>query len=142
MGHISSRPKLVRCARRVTLLLCVGLTTRTTQGTPFNTTLSEDDANAIRILSHNGNVLFQTPFDQTAWHNFAVLIDSDELTLQVFYSQDGCQLQAVSDVEDNSSVPKGPTGQGDFHFGVLKVRLAYAFRTCLLTRSRRAASVN
>jgi hypothetical protein len=68
-------------------------------------------------------VLFQTQFDQTTWHNFAVLVDSDELTLQVFYSQDGSQLQAVSDVEDNSSVPKGSTGQGDFHFGVLKVRL-------------------
>ena len=96
----------------------------------------------IRIRSHNQSVLFQTSFDQNAWHNFAVLVDSDGLTLQVFYSQDGCQLQAVTDVEDNSSVPKGPTGQGDFHFGVLKVRLGYAFGTRLLTRSRRTASIN
>jgi len=92
-------------------------------GTPFNTTLSENDANVIHILSHNQSVLFQTPFDQTAWHNLAVLVDSDGLTLQVFYSQNGCQLQAVTGVEDNSSLPKGPTGQGDFHFGVLKLPL-------------------
>lgn len=92
-------------------------------GTPFNTTAPENDANTIRILSHNLTVLFQTSFDPTPWHNFAVLVDSDELTLQVFYSQDGCPLQAVTDAEDNSSIAKGPAGQGDLHFGVLKLPL-------------------
>ena len=41
----------------------------------------------LRIDSHNGSVLFQTPFDQTVWHNFAVAVDWNALTLQVFYSQ-------------------------------------------------------
>ena len=91
-------------------------------GTPFNTTLQEAAANVLRIRSHNGSVLFQTQFDQTAWHNFAVLVDSDKLNLQVFYSQNACQLQAVTNVEDNSSASKGASGQGDFHFGLLKVR--------------------
>ena len=76
----------------------------------------------LRIDSHNGSVLFQTPFDQTVWHNFAVAVDWNALTLQVFYSQNGCQLQAVSGVEDNSSAAKGANGQGDFHIGMVKVR--------------------
>jgi len=92
-------------------------------GTPFNTTLSGAAANMLRIDSHNGSVLFQTPFDQTVWHNFAVLVDWDSLTLQVFYSQNGCQLQAVSGVEDNSSATKGPNGQGDLHIGMVKLPL-------------------
>jgi hypothetical protein len=125
--HIFEAQLGTMCARRAPPLR-VRLTARTTPGTPFNTTLSENDANTIRILSHNLSVLFQTPFDQTAWHNFAVLVDSDELTLQVFYSQDGCSLQAVTNVEDNSSLAKGSAGQGDLHFGVLKVCSGYAFR--------------
>ena len=89
-------------------------------GTPFNTTLSDNsDPNTLRIRSHNGSVLFQTHFN-SAWHNFAVIVDWDNLTLQVYYSPNGCTLQDVTNVEDNSSAPKGSIG--DFQFGVLKVR--------------------
>lgn len=56
------------------------------------------------------------------WHNFAVAVDWNKLTLQVFYSTDGAQLQAVTNVEANSGATQGPNGQGEFHFGVLKVR--------------------
>ncbi|KAH9006721.1 hypothetical protein EDB84DRAFT_1447561 [Lactarius hengduanensis] len=92
-------------------------------GTPFNTTVSDADARMLRIRSHSGNVLFQTPFAENTWHNFAVAVDWDKLTLQAFYSQNADDLKAVSQVEDNSGVAKGPDGQGDFHFGLLKLPL-------------------
>ncbi|KAH9020494.1 hypothetical protein EDB85DRAFT_2004399 [Lactarius pseudohatsudake] len=92
-------------------------------GTPFNTTVSDADARMLRIRSHSGNVLFQTPFVENTWHNFAVAVDWDKLTLQAFYSQNADDLKAVSQVEDNSGVAKGPDGQGDFHFGLLKLPL-------------------
>ncbi|KAI9433089.1 hypothetical protein BJY52DRAFT_843011 [Lactarius psammicola] len=92
-------------------------------GTPFNTTASDSDARTLRIRSHSSDVLFKTPFDENKWHNFAVAVDWDKLTLQVFYSQDASPLKAVTKVEDNSSVVKGPNEQGDFHFGLLKLPL-------------------
>ncbi|KAH9060200.1 hypothetical protein EDB87DRAFT_1562267 [Lactarius vividus] len=92
-------------------------------GTPFNNTVSDADARMLRIRSHSGKVLFQTPFAENTWHNFAVAVDWDKLTLQAFYSQNGCDLKAVTQVEDNSSATKGPGGQGDFHFGLLKLPL-------------------
>jgi len=55
------------------------------------------------------------------WHNFAVVVNWSKFTLQVFYSQDGLPLGAVTTVTENSSAGRGPQGQGDFHFGVLKV---------------------
>jgi Glycoside hydrolase 131 catalytic N-terminal domain len=76
----------------------------------------------LRIRSHNSTVLFATQFVPSAWHNFAVVVDWNKLTLQVFYSLNGESLVAVTNVEDNSSVGKGPAAQGDFHFGLLKVR--------------------
>jgi hypothetical protein len=56
------------------------------------------------------------------WHNFAVVVDWDNLTLKVFYSLGTDPLKAVTTTQENSSVSPGPNGQGDFHFGVLKVR--------------------
>jgi hypothetical protein len=101
----------------------------------------------LRVRSHNSSVLFQTPFDENTWHNFAVAVDWDNLMLQVFYSQNASSLTNVTNLEDNSSAVKGPNGQGDFHFGLLKVCLSgvvtgCTFRTHLLTRARRIASVD
>ena len=94
-------------------------------GTPFSTTSSSTNATSptLRIRAHDGTVLFQTPFPLTTWHNFAVVVDWDKLTLKVYYSQDALPLQAVTDVQDNSSAGGGSQGQGDFHFGLLKVCL-------------------
>jgi hypothetical protein len=92
-------------------------------GTPFNTTLSTTDATTLRIRAHDGSVVFSTPFKADTWHNFAIVIDWDKLTLKVFYSQDAQPLEVVSAVQDNSSAGQGPQGQGDFHFGLLKVCL-------------------
>jgi len=57
----------------------------------------------------------------------------------VYYSKDADPLKAVTAVKDNPGAVKGPDGQGDFHFGLLKVGpealiTGYTFRTHLLTR--------
>ena len=74
------------------------------------------------MLDHALNVLFSTPFTADVWHNFAVEVDWNARTLAVFYSQDAEPLQEVTDTVPNPSAVSGSAGQGDFHFGVLKVR--------------------
>ncbi|KAF5360180.1 hypothetical protein D9758_011333 [Tetrapyrgos nigripes] len=95
-------------------------------GTPFTNptqSLPSSDAYALKIRDHSLNLLFSTDFTPSTWHNFAVQVDWDQRTLQVFYSTDGETLEAVTDVVQNSSAGQGATGEGDFHFGVLKLPL-------------------
>ncbi|KAK0621826.1 hypothetical protein B0T17DRAFT_493998 [Bombardia bombarda] len=62
-----------------------------------------------------GKVLFSTPFAAGAFHNFAVTLDFDALTTQVFFSTGAAPLKAVT-----QAVANDVSGQGQFHFGVLK----------------------
>lgn len=62
------------------------------------------------------------PFTPFTWHNFAVQVDWDNLTLGVFYSSNDNKLKPVTGVLQNPTASFGAAGQGDFHFGVLKVR--------------------
>lgn len=92
-------------------------------GSPFTNptgTLPAADADSFKILDHDLNILFKTPFTPDVWHNFAIQVDWDLLTLQVSYSTGGDALSAVTDIVSNP-VAKG--AQGDFHFGVLKLPL-------------------
>ncbi|KAI0537547.1 hypothetical protein GGR58DRAFT_471466 [Xylaria digitata] len=59
--------------------------------------------------------LFSTPFTEDVFHNFAVTLDFDALTTQVFYSQGTDVLVAQTEALANDV-----SGQGQFHFGVLK----------------------
>ncbi|KAI1427307.1 hypothetical protein F5Y12DRAFT_783419 [Xylaria sp. FL1777] len=59
--------------------------------------------------------LFSTPFTEDVFHNFAVTLDFDALTTQVFYSQGADALVAQTEALANDV-----SGQGQFHFGVLK----------------------
>ena len=45
----------------------------------------------------------------------------------MLYSEDDAELTAVTKVLPNLTAPLGATGQGDFHFGVLKASLIYSF---------------
>lgn len=97
-------------------------------GSPFtNPTgpLPVKNARHFKVLDHAWNTLFHTQFLPHVWHNFAVRVDWDNLTLQVFYSVESLPLVPVTKVVDNLSVKKGPEGKGDFHIGVLKVCIAY-----------------
>ncbi|KAF9464199.1 hypothetical protein BDZ94DRAFT_1257246 [Collybia nuda] len=93
-------------------------------GSPFtNPTgpLPTKDAHSFKVLDHSLNILFSTIFSPSTWHNFAVQVDWDLRTLQVFYSKNGAPLRSVTNVLPNPTIAAGPTGQGDFHFGVLKL---------------------
>ncbi|KAF8993506.1 hypothetical protein BDQ17DRAFT_1368244 [Cyathus striatus] len=95
-------------------------------GSPFtNPTgmLPAPQAHSFKVLDHALNVLFTAPFTSDAWHNFAVRVDWNNLTLAAFYSKDGSPLKQVTKVVPNLSTAAGAAGQGDFHFGVLKLPL-------------------
>ncbi|KAF5319950.1 hypothetical protein D9611_011074 [Ephemerocybe angulata] len=98
-------------------------------GSPFtNPTgpLPSKDAGHIKVLAHDLRVLYKTPFRDDTWHNFAVVVDWDQSTLQVFYSRNEDELRSVTKVVKNLSVPSGEKEMGDFHFGVLKLPLVNA----------------
>ena len=104
-----------------------------TAGSPFTNptgTVPVSDAHSFKVRDHALNVLFETDFTSGVWHNFAVAVDWDALTLEVFYSQDGDALASVTETESNPTAVSGANGQGDFHFTVLKVRWHSATRSC------------
>ena len=93
-------------------------------GSPFTDPtgpLPASGAHNLKVRDHAGNDLFATPLTPFTWHNFAVQVDWDNLTLGVFYSSNDAKLTAVTDVLQNPTASLGAAGQGDFHFGVLKV---------------------
>ncbi|KAF9265171.1 hypothetical protein L218DRAFT_159775 [Marasmius fiardii PR-910] len=96
-------------------------------GSPFTIptgTLPAANANFFKVLDHNSTVLFQTPFTSSTWHNFAVQVDWNARTLEVFYSTEGDLLVPVTNVKGNPTATVGAAGQGEFHIGVLKLPLA------------------
>ncbi|KAJ8521706.1 hypothetical protein ONZ45_g1653 [Pleurotus djamor] len=95
-------------------------------GSPFtNPTgpLPAPNARSFKVLDHALNVLFTAPFTPRNWHNFAVVVDWDKLSLKVYYSKDGAILKPVTKTVPNLSVAPGDAGKGEFHFGVLKLPL-------------------
>ena len=73
------------------------------------------------MRDHALNLLFATPFAPGVWHNLAVQVDWTNRTLAVLYSADAAPLAVVTQPTPNLSAQSGADGQGDFHFGVLKV---------------------
>ncbi|KAF7357275.1 Glycoside hydrolase family 131 protein [Mycena sanguinolenta] len=91
-------------------------------GSPFTDptlTLPAANAHSFKIRDHALNVLFTTPFIPLIWHNFAITVDWDNLTLAVEYSTEGFPLRMVTPTVGNPTVTPGALG--DFHFGVLKL---------------------
>ncbi|KAK3317931.1 hypothetical protein B0H66DRAFT_555839 [Apodospora peruviana] len=64
---------------------------------------------------NDGQLLFSTPFTPGVFNNFAVTLDFNALTTQVFFSTGVAPLKAVT-----QAVANDVSGQGQFHFGVLK----------------------
>ncbi|KAG1739392.1 uncharacterized protein EDB91DRAFT_1053830 [Suillus paluster] len=96
-------------------------------GSPFTIptgTVPVSDARFLKVRNHALDLLFETPFTCKDWHNFAVQIDWTNLTLGVFYSTNGEPLKNVTGIVENSSASPGAAGQGDYHFGLLKLPLA------------------
>lgn len=93
-------------------------------GSPFTIptgTVPVSNARSLKVRNHALDLLFETPFTSHDWHNFAVQIDWANLNLGVFYSTNGQPLKAVTGLVKNSGASRGAAGQGDYHFGVLKV---------------------
>ena len=95
------------------------------------------DAQNIKIRDHNLNELFSTPLTPTCWNNFAVVVDWDNLTLAVFHSVGSQPLELVSPTATNQGAVAGSNGQGEFHFGVLKVRSFLPAKVFQLLRPRK-----
>jgi len=95
-------------------------------GTPFSKTTAtslDPTARNLKIRDHALNLLYQTPFKSNTWHNIAVQVDWESRTLAVLYSADDSSLKSVTGVVDNNSTASGTLGQGDYHWGVLKMPL-------------------
>ncbi|KAK0460127.1 uncharacterized protein EV420DRAFT_1268294 [Desarmillaria tabescens] len=93
-------------------------------GSPFTNptgVVPASNSSSFKVLDHDLDVLFTTPFTNETWHNFAIQVDWVNLTLQVFYSMNEDSLEAVTDVMPNTSAGQGIVG--DFHFGILKLPL-------------------
>ncbi|AEO64872.1 uncharacterized protein THITE_2142658 [Thermothielavioides terrestris NRRL 8126] len=75
------------------------------------------DPDTLQVFGNvnQGQLLFSTPFVDGVFHNFALKLDFDQSTTQVFFSAGEDPLKAVTDVLKNDL-----SGQGQFHFGVLK----------------------
>jgi hypothetical protein len=99
-------------------------------GSPFTNptgSLPAQNAHSFKVLDHALNVLFNASCSVSKWHNFAIQVDWDNRTLAVLHSEDDAELTAVTKVLPNLTASLGATGQGDFHFGVLKASLIYSF---------------
>jgi len=85
---------------------------------------AKKDANAdkIKVVDHTGNVMFSTPMDDT-WNNFGIQVDWDAKTLAVLHSSHDKNLKAVTKAVPNRLAPSGSAGQGEFHWGILKLPL-------------------
>ncbi|SPQ19874.1 44879d5e-d898-4d54-8381-2fd604ce673d [Thermothielavioides terrestris] len=75
------------------------------------------DPDTLQVFGNvnQGQLLFSTPFVDGVFHNFALKLDFDQSTTQVFFSAGEDPLKAVTGVLENDL-----SGQGQFHFGVLK----------------------
>ncbi|KAG8784093.1 hypothetical protein FS842_001432 [Serendipita sp. 407] len=97
-------------------------------GSPFTYptgSLPVANAQSLRILARDLTVVFETSFTRDQWHNFAVQVDWDAITLGVYYSKGPMLLSPTSrKAVLNKGLVAGPDGQGDFHFGVLKLPIA------------------
>ncbi|KAI0146535.1 hypothetical protein BJ166DRAFT_66721 [Pestalotiopsis sp. NC0098] len=75
----------------------------------------EVDKNTFKITNRNSEVVWSTPIDQSGWQNFAVTLDFDNNTLQVYYSSGTEPLKAVT-----SALANDNSGYGQYQLGILK----------------------
>ncbi|KAI1383591.1 uncharacterized protein F4822DRAFT_421092 [Hypoxylon trugodes] len=76
---------------------------------------SDSDKNSFKVLNRQNTQVWSTPVDATAWQNFAITLDFNKNTLQVYYSKDDEPLKAVTDALQNDN-----SGGGQYQIGLLK----------------------
>ncbi|KAI1498813.1 hypothetical protein F5X99DRAFT_391876 [Biscogniauxia marginata] len=73
------------------------------------------DKNNFKILNRQNTEVFSVPVDEAAWQNFAITLDFDKNTIQIYYSTDDEPLVAVTEVLTNDN-----SGGGQYQIGILK----------------------
>ncbi|KAI1634961.1 hypothetical protein F4809DRAFT_664652 [Biscogniauxia mediterranea] len=73
------------------------------------------DKNNFKILNRQNIEVFSVPVDDAAWQNFAITLDFDKNTIQIYYSTGDEPLEAVTDVLTNDN-----SGGGQYQIGMLK----------------------
>ncbi|KAH9206600.1 hypothetical protein DL95DRAFT_486739 [Leptodontidium sp. 2 PMI_412] len=80
-----------------------------------NVTTTGLDKRLWKVLDRKNNIIWTTRIEWDGWQHFAVKIDYEKNTIQVFYSTRNDRLQAVTEV-----LPNDNTGGGQYQIGVLK----------------------
>ncbi|KAH6854173.1 hypothetical protein B0I37DRAFT_23614 [Chaetomium sp. MPI-CAGE-AT-0009] len=68
-----------------------------------------------KVLNRQNQEIWSTPILEDSWQNFAVTLDHDQNTLQVYYSAGDEPLKSVTE-----AVPNDNSGEGQFQIGMLK----------------------
>ncbi|KAI1466864.1 uncharacterized protein F4812DRAFT_433086 [Daldinia caldariorum] len=76
---------------------------------------SGSDKNNFKVLNRQNTQVWSTPVDATAWQNFAITLDFEKNTLQVYYSKNDEPLKAVTEAVYNDN-----SGGGQYQIGILK----------------------
>ncbi|RYP72729.1 hypothetical protein DL771_004065 [Monosporascus sp. 5C6A] len=71
--------------------------------------------NTFKILNRQNIEVWSTPINHEDWQNFAVTLDFNKNTLQVYYSIGHAPLEAVTSPLSNNNA-----GQGQYQIGILK----------------------
>ncbi|GAP92008.2 putative glycoside hydrolase family 131 protein [Rosellinia necatrix] len=71
--------------------------------------------NTFKVLNRQNTEVWSTPIDETAWQNFAITLDFNKNTLQVYYSRGDEPLRSVTSALSNNNA-----GGGQYQIGILK----------------------
>ncbi|KAL0468918.1 hypothetical protein QR685DRAFT_319701 [Neurospora intermedia] len=71
--------------------------------------------NTFKILSRDNKLIWSTPVEKKEWQNFAITLDFDKNTLNLYYSKGHEPLRSVT-----QTVPNNNAGEGQYQIGILK----------------------
>ncbi|KAH8905205.1 hypothetical protein BR93DRAFT_772885 [Coniochaeta sp. PMI_546] len=71
--------------------------------------------NTFKVLNRQNKQIWSTPIENNAWQNFAITLDFNKNTLQVYYSKGDDPLKSVT-----SAVSNDNSGGGQYQIGILK----------------------
>ncbi|KAK3396300.1 hypothetical protein B0T20DRAFT_417371 [Sordaria brevicollis] len=69
----------------------------------------------FKIMGRENKLIWQTPIEKKEWQNFAITLDFNKNTLQVYYSKGNEPLGSVTKPVKNNNA-----GEGQYQFGILK----------------------
>ncbi|KAH9909267.1 hypothetical protein F4778DRAFT_716031 [Xylariomycetidae sp. FL2044] len=73
------------------------------------------DENTFKFLNRQNTQVWETPIEADVWQNFAITLDFEKNTLQIYYSTGDDPLQSVTEALQNDN-----SGEGQYQIGILK----------------------